>query len=170
MDYITVGEIIKAQGIGGEVKVRPLTADIERFRKLRVLYAEEKPYRIMGLRLDRDYAYIKLQGVDTRNAAEELRGKFLQIDRINAVDLEEDEYFISDLIGCGIFTEENILLGKITDVSQSSGSVDVISARSPQGKEFRFPFLKRIVVGVDVAQKRFAVMRKLLEEVCVYDD
>ena len=170
MDYVTVGEILKAQGIAGEVKVRPLTATPERFKKLKTLYIDERPFRVLGLRIDREFVYIKLQGVDDRNASEALRGKFLTIDRVNAVDLDDDEYFIADLLGCEVVTETGEVLGKIFDISQDSGSVDVISARSNDGKEFRFPFLNRIVEKVDVAGKKFAVIKRLLDEVCVYDD
>ena len=170
MDYITVGEIIKAQGIAGEVKVKPLTACAERFGKLRVLYIDGKPYKMLGLRIDRGYVFLKLQGVDDRNAAEMLRGKFWSIDRVNAVELDDGEYFITDLIGCAVVDENGKELGKITDVLQNGGAVDVICAVSSLGKEFRFPFLNRIVSGVNIAEKKFAVIEKLLNEVCVYDD
>ncbi len=170
MDYITVGEILKAQGIAGEVKVKPFTQSGERFKKLRVLYIDNRPYKIMGLRVERDCVYIKLQGVDDRNAAEALRGKHLLIDRVNAVDLDEGEYFIADLIGCEVVCEKGEVMGTITDVSQYGGSADVITARNSAGKEFRFPFLNRLVSNVDIAEKKFNVIKKLLDEVCVYDD
>lgn len=170
MDYITVGEIVKAQGISGDVKVKTLTAEPERFHKLRVLYIDGKPYKVLRLRVEREFAYVKLQGVDDRTTAEALRGKFLQIDRINAVDLDEDEYFIADMIGCAVVTPEGRTLGTITDVSQYGGAADVITARKPNGAEFRFPFLNRITKEVDVAGKRFVVYEDKLDEVCVYDD
>ena len=170
MDYITVGEIVKAQGIRGEIKVKPLTNDIARFRKLRVLYVDEKPYKVLGLRLEREFAYVTLQGIEDRNAAECLRGKFLRIDRVNAVDLDDDEYFIADLLGCAVVTEAGEVLGEITDIAQNAGAADVITARTSEGKELRFPFLNRIVCRVDTVQKKFVVEKKRLNEVCVYDD
>lgn len=170
MEYITVGEIVKAQGIAGEIKVKTLTDSPERFRKLRVLYLDERPYKVLGLRLDRDFAYLKLQGIDDRNAAEGLRGKFVQIDRVHAVDLEEDEYFIADLIGCEVQDDSGAILGKIVDLSQTGGAVDVIEAISTRGGAFRFPFLRRVILHVDVKAKRFVVDRNALDEVCVYDD
>lgn len=169
MDFITVGEILKAQGILGEVKVRPLTANAERFKKLRVVYVEDKPYKILGLRVDRDYVYIKLQGIDDRNSAESLRGKFLCIDRVNAIDLDDGEYFIADLIGCELVYEDGCVVGKISDVMQNNGPVDVICVKCGN-REMRFPFLNRIVAGVDISAKKFTVIKKLLDEVCVYDD
>ncbi len=170
MEYITVGEVLKAQGIAGEIKVKPLTASVERFKKLRVLYIDGKPFKIMGLRLDREHAFLKLQGVDNRNAAELLRGKFLQIDRVNAIELDEGEYFVVDLIGCSVTDESGAVLGIITDIFQNGGAVDIINAKGSDGKEFRFPFLNRLVASVDVAEKKFTVKKELLDEVCVYDD
>ena len=86
------------------------------------------------------------------------------------MDLDEGEYFIADLLGCEVITEMGEVLGVIFDISQDSGSVDVISARTEDGKEFRFPFLNRIVDNVNVAEKHFTVIKRLLDEVCVYDD
>lgn len=170
MDYITVGEILKPQGIMGEIKVKPLTQNAERFYKLRVVYIDGKPYKISGLRLERDYAFVKLITVDDRNAAELLRGKFLCIDRINAVDLDDGEYFIVDLIGCKVVTDSGEALGTINDILQNAGAVDVINAVSDDGTEFRFPFLNKIVVNVDVQNKQFTVIKELFDGVCVYDD
>ena len=169
MEYITVGEVLKAQGIAGEIKVRSLSDSAERFAKLRVVYVENKPYKILNLRIDREYVYLRLQGVENRTVAETLRGKFLQIDRVHAVDLKESEYFIADLIGCELIADD-CPLGAITDILQNGGGADVINVRAPSGKELRFPFLNRIVKEVDVECKRFVVYRKLLDEVCVYDD
>lgn len=169
MEYITVGEIVRAQGIAGEIKVKPLTASCERFRKLRVLYVDEKPFRVLGLRIDRGYAFLKLQGIDDRNAAESLRGKFITIDRVNAVDLDEGEFFIADLIGCTLLTEKGAVLGKVTDVLQH-GAADVLCAVNSERKEFRFPFLKRLLLGADMQEKTITLDSEKLQEVCVYDD
>ncbi len=170
MDQITVGEIVKAQGIAGEVKVKPLTDSAERFKKLRVLYIDDKPFKILGLRVEREHVFVKLQGVDDRNAAESLRGKFLCIDRVHAVDLDEGEYFIADLLGCRLLSDTGEILGEIIDIAQNTGTADVITARGGNGKELRFPFLNRLVAGVDVTKKTFTVYKHLLDEVCVYDD
>lgn len=170
MDYITVGEIVKAQGIRGEVKVRSLAASPDRFSKLRVLYIDEKPFRLLGVRGEGEYVYIKLQGIDDRNAAERLCGKFLRIDRINAVDLDDGEYFIADILGCTVVTTAGDTVGKITDVAQNAGTADVITVAMSNGKEMRFPFLNRVVEKVDIDAKTFTVIAEKLQEVCVYDD
>ncbi|MDE7395863.1 MAG: PRC-barrel domain-containing protein, partial [Clostridiales bacterium] len=100
---------------------------------------------------------------------ESLRCKFLTIDRVNAVDLDEGEFFIADLIGCTLFTEKGDALGKVTDVLQH-GAVDVLCAVDSENKEFRFPFLKRLLLGADMQAKTIMLDGEKLQEVCVYDD
>lgn len=169
MENITIGEILKAQGIKGEVKVRPLTDDVSRYRKLRLVYVEGRPYRLLHCRMDNEFVYLTLEGITDRNQAESLRGKTLQIDRVNAVTVDEDAFFIADIVGCALTDEQGAEMAVITDVLQF-GAADVIVARDGAGKELRFPFLNRIVDRIDIEAKRFAVYRDKLQEVCVYDD
>lgn len=168
MDYITIGEILRPQGIKGEIKVKPLTDEPERFKKLRVVYIDEKPYRLSGVRSDAAAVFLRMQGVDDRNAAEALRGKHIKIDKVNAVACEENEFYISDVVGCDVVDDDGCVMGVITDILKY-GAADVICCKGERG-EFRFPFLNRVVQRVDVDGKKFFVVRKLLDEVCVYDD
>lgn len=168
MDYIVVGEVLKPQGIKGELKVRPLTDDAARFRKLRTVYFDDIPYKIASCRID-SFVYVKLDGIDTRNAAESFVGKQLKIDRIHAVSPKEGSYFIVDLIGCRIVGRSGVLLGTIRDID-NFGSADVITAHTADKKVFRFPFLNRIVSDVDIESKTVTVIEKELEAVSVYED
>ena len=101
--YLAVGEVLKPQGISGEVKVRPITNDPMRFEDAKELYLEENgaysPIQARFVRFDGSAVYLRLQGVEDRNAAETLRGRLLYVDRAHAVNLGEDENFIVDLIG-----------------------------------------------------------------------
>ena len=168
MDYIVVGEVLKPQGIKGELKVKPLTDDSARFRKLRTVYFDDVPYRIVSCRID-SFVYIKLEGVDSRNAAEYFVGKQVNIDRIHAVSPKEGSYFIVDLIGCDIRNENGVSLCIIRDID-NFGSADVNTAEEENRKIFRFPFLNRVVVDVDVDAKTVSVAEKELTAVCVYED
>ena len=58
MAFITIGEILKAQGIKGEIKIKPLTDDIERFRKLKMVYIDGVPYKISSKRIDDKFVYL----------------------------------------------------------------------------------------------------------------
>ena len=168
MERITVGEILKPQGVRGEIKVRPITDDVGRFSDLKEVIIEDKTYRVLKSRIDRDFVYLALSGVADRNRAEELRGKMLEVDRENAVKLEEGNYFIVDILGCLVVGESGEVYGEVSDVRQ--GKVDVYTLAATGGKEIMFPFLKELIVSVDTDKKRIVVKEERFKEVAVYED
>lgn len=167
-EFITIGQIARAVGIRGELKVAPLTDDKARFASLRQVYIASRPYRIERFRTDADFVYLKLAGVDDRTAAETLKGKFIEIDRVNAVALSEDSYFIADLIGCKLIGSDGENLGKITDIA-GYGAADVFTAFDGK-RTVRFPFLKKLLVSVSPEAGVIVVDRKVFDEVSVYED
>ncbi len=167
-DYITIGQIVRAAGIRGEVKVKPLTDDPNRFRQLRTVYIGGRPYRIEALRLDGDFVYLRFSGISDRNTAETLKDEFIEIDRVNSVALEEGSYFIADIIGCNLYMSDGESFGKVTEVNQY-GAADVFTAFDGV-KTVRFPFLKKMIVKVDVENSVIIVDKKTFDEVSVYDD
>lgn len=169
MEFITIGQILKPQGIKGELKIKPLTDNLERFKKLKVIYIENVSYQIDSMRFDPLYVYIFFKGLSDRTTAETFAGKFVAIDKINAVPLPKNTYFISDIIGCNIMYESGELIGKITAVD-CFGSADVITVKCKSGKVLRFPFLNKVVSRVDIENLQFVVKEKLLGEVSVYED
>ncbi len=167
-DYIVIGHIVRAVGIRGELKVKPLTDDPGRFKQLRLVYIKSRPYKLEGYRSDGDFVCIKLSGVPDRTAAELLKDEFIEIDRINAVPLDEGQYFIADIVGCKLLLDDGTEIGKITEVNQY-GAADVFTASD--GKSVvRFPFLKKMIVKVDVEAGVIIVSKKVFDEVSVYED
>ncbi len=167
-EYITIGQIVRAVGIRGELKVKPLTDDPMRFNKLKVLYLKEAPHRIEACRFDKDFVYLRLSGISDRNEAESVQNEFLQIDRINAIDLNEGSYFIADVIGCKVIDDNGEELGKVIDISQY-GAADVYTVQ--KGKSIvRFPFLNKMIVKVDVDTGIIVLRRRVFDEVSVYED
>ena len=167
-DYIVIGQITRAVGIKGEVNVSPLTDDAVRFSSLRLVYIRKKPYKIANCRFSKNNVILKFVGVDDRNNAETLKDEFLEIDRVNAIPLQDGSYFIVDIVGCELFFEDGTQFGIITDVNQY-GAADVFTAKC-NGKIVRFPFLKKLAVNVDVENKKIIVRRSVFDEVCVYED
>ncbi|MGV8906256.1 MAG: ribosome maturation factor RimM [Acetobacterium sp.] len=122
-----IGRILGVHGIKGEIKVLPLTDDPERFFDLETIQISKDKnwvkYSITGQRIHKNNIIIFLEGIKTRNDAEALMGQLIAIDRELAVDLNEDEYFIEDLLGFNVYNEDQ-LLGKLTDIMQTGG-IDV---------------------------------------------
>lgn len=167
-NLLTIGVISKPQGIKGEVKVVPLTDDWSRFKKLKEVLIDDKCYKVVSARVIPDAVLLLLDGVFDRNGAELLRGKELKVERKNAVELKKDNYFIVDIIGCDLLTDDGEKIGEIIDVTKAK--TDIFTVRCLSGKILRFPFLKDLVKSVDVASKTFTVYRWRLDEVSCYED
>ena len=165
---LKIGVIVKPQGIRGEVKVQPLTDDINRFRKLKEVIIDDKTYRVTNAVIGGGTVFLSLSGVLDRNTAETFRGKFLRVTRENAVELEEGRYFIVDVVGCTLINSENEKIGEIVDVF--SARTDVFTVKCVDGRIMRFPFLKDTVIKVDVNDKIIRADKKRLAEVSCYED
>ena len=167
-DYLKIGLITKPQGIKGEVKVQPLTDDPARFLKLKSVIIEGENYWVLSVKVGAEAVIAALSGVNDRNAAELLRGKFMCVKREDAVELKEDTFFIADIIDCALITDAGEKVGKITDVT--SARTDIFTVLCEDGKFLRFPFLKDLLIKVDVEEKTVTVKKKRLEEVGCYED
>ncbi|HIS03641.1 MAG TPA: 16S rRNA processing protein RimM [Candidatus Pullichristensenella avicola] len=170
--YLVIGEIVKPQGVRGEVKLRPITCDAGRFDDLTLAYlkrAEEYiPVRIAACRRAQDAVFIAFEGVADRNAAETLRGELLYIDREHAVKLDEDSNFLCDLIGLRGVDDEGNDWGTLRDVLQPGGN-DVYVFEGPRG-ETLVPALKSVVKSVDLDRGEMVLAAARMREVAVFDE
>ena len=160
---LKIGIAVKPQGIRGEIKVRPLTDDPQRFRDLKEVIIDGVTHKVLNARVGGEDVFIALYGVSDRNAAEKFRGKFLLVNREDAVKTGNDRFFIADLIGARVVDECGVTYGVITDITE--GKTDVIWLESESGEKSAFPFLKKVLVGVDVAAKTMTVDSARFSEV-----
>ncbi len=167
-DTIRIGLIVKPQGIRGEVKIQPLTDDINRFKNLKEVIIDGKNYRVTSAVIGGGTVFLSLFGVSDRNTAETFRGKYLNVTRENAIPLEEGRYFIVDIVGCNVFTDDGNEIGAVIDVFSSR--TDVFTVKCVDGRTLRFPFLKDLVLSVDVFEKKIVVSSKRLSEVSCYEN
>ncbi len=171
-EYLMIGEVLKPQGVHGEAKVKPYAADLEAFRRWETLYLRDgESYTPIAARCSRvhdGFAYVTLGDCTSPEAVEKLRGRRLYIDRAHAAHLEEDEVYISDLIGCKAVDENGTEIGTLTDVLQH-GVVDVYVFKTPTGT-LMAPALKAVFPTVDVRAGRIDVCAERLDEVAVRED
>ncbi len=167
--YLMIGEVLKPQGIRGEVKVKPYAADSALFHRWKTLYLRDgecyTPIAATCSRVHDGFVYLTLGECNSMEDAEKLRGQQLYIDRAHASALAEDECYISDLLGCAAVAEDHTVLGKLTDVLQH-GAVDVYVFDSAEG-EWMAPALKAVFPTVDLQNKTIGVIREKLDEVIV---
>lgn len=167
IDTLKIGLIVKPQGIRGELKVQPLTDDINRFKNLKEVIIEDNTYRVSNTVIAGNMVLVSLDSIIDRNTAETFRGKFLRVTRENAIPLEEGRYFITDIIGCALMVEEQ-KIGEIIDVF--SARTDIFTVKCLDGKIMRFPFLKDAIINIDVQSKKVLANKKRLSEISCYED
>ncbi len=155
-EFLNVGQISKPHGVRGEVKVISLTDSLERFKELHEVYIDGIERKITSVKLQTDRAILKIQGVDSVEDAERLRNKYLEVSRENAKELEEDSYYIADLIQCRVYDTEGKEIGPVYDVLET-GSNDVYWVKGEGVKEVLIPALKDIVTSVDVESRKIVI-------------
>lgn len=157
---LQVGVISSTHGVRGEVKVFPTTDDPERFRSLKKVYLdtgrEQIPLEIQGVKFFKQFAILKFKGIDNINDIEKYKGKSLLIDREDAVDLEEDEYYIADMIDMSVYLEDGSLFGSLKDIMET-GANDVYIVETEQYGEVLLPAIKECILDVDVEEDRMTI-------------
>ena len=158
--FLQVGVISSTHGVRGEVKVFPTTDDMARFKKLKQVILdtgrEHKLLEIESVKFFKQFAILKFKGIDNINDIEIYKGKRLLVDRKNAVKLQKDEYFIADMVGLEVFTEDGELFGTMKDVLET-GANDVYIIDSPQHGEVLIPAIKQCILDVDIENKKMTI-------------
>lgn len=166
MSRLVIAEVLKPQGIRGEIKVKTFTDTPENVKAFKIVYIDGNPYKILSFRVGSDgAAYLGLRGVPDRNAAELLRGKTIEGERDDGPILEEGQYYIVDILGLLCETEEGETLGTVTDISNFSSDIYTIEKA---GKKILFPAVKGVIKRVDLENKKLIVDKNVFDEIAVY--
>jgi 16S rRNA processing protein RimM len=154
--FLLLGEILRPHGIVGEMRMRVLTQYPERLPDLKKIYlgldpnsAEVDEYTINSVRMHQGYALLKLAGIDNRDEADRLRQLLVMVALEDAVPLEEGEFYLYQLIGLQVQTDDGQVLGSITDVLET-GANDVYIVDSPQYGEVLIPATDETILKTDV--------------------
>ena len=166
MSRLVIAEVLKPQGIRGEIKVKTFTDAPENVKAFKTVYIDGNPYKILSFRVGCDgAAYLGLRGVPDRNAAELLRGKKIEGERDDGPILDEGQYYIVDILGLLCQTEEGETLGVVTDISNFSSDIYTIEKA---GKKILFPAVKGVIKRVDLENKKLIVDKAIFDEIAVY--
>ena len=157
---LQVGVFSSTHGVHGEFKVFPTTDDVRRFSDLDSVIIDTGKNsftaEIEGVKYFKQFAILKIKGYDSLNEIEPLKGSTLWVTREQAVELEEDEYFITDLIGIKVFLENGDLLGTLDDVIVT-GANDVYVVKDEKGKEWYLPAIGECILDVNVEEEKMMV-------------
>ena len=140
---IEVAEILKPQGIKGEVKALPLTNVLAVFNYIKECQVGEKMMKIEHISLRQGYLYIKFEGVNTRNDAENYRNKQIKIEKELLEEIkDEDEFLVDDLIGLVLYDDKGELVGQIVDILDY-GATDIFVIEK-EGRQIEVPYISEV--------------------------
>lgn len=159
-DILQVGAVTSTHGIAGEVKVFPTTDDPKRFRRLKSVLLDTgrgmTELEITSVKFFKNMVILKFKDHDRIEDVVKFKGKSLYVTRENAVKLKKNEYFIADLVGMDVFTEDGERLGRLTDVLQT-GANDVYEVTLDDGRQVLIPAIRDCILQVDVGQNEMKV-------------
>jgi len=163
-DYFTIGKIVNTVGVKGELKIFPTTDDPKRFDLLDTiciqLRGEELTKKILKVRYHKKLVMLTLDGVDSMETADALRGGVIVVGRDDALPLDDNEFYLQDLVGMSVLTDSGAALGTISDVIFTAAN-DVYVVRREGKKDLLIPAIEQCILKVDVAAKQMVV--RLLE-------
>lgn len=155
-DYLVIGEILRPHGVIGELRTRVLTQHPEHLQELDSVYLAKDPespkvtqYAVEKVRMHQGYALFKFKGINDRDAADKLRQLFVMVATQDAVPLEEGEFYLYQLIGLNVQTEDGQILGKLTEVLET-GANDVYIVESPHYGEVLIPATDETILETDI--------------------
>lgn len=157
---LKVGIISSTHGIRGQVKIYPTTDDVRRFDDLKTVILKakgtEQTLHVEVVQYFKQFVIVKFKEYNNINDVEQYKNAELFVTREDAVPLEEDEYFIADLIGLIVETDEGQMLGEVADVIQT-GANDVYVVRTAEEKELLLPAIRDCVRSVDMKNGKITI-------------
>ncbi len=159
LTHFKIGQIVNTQGLKGEVKVYPLTDDINRFDELKSFYLGkdlDTKYEVERVRYKGNMVIMKIKGIDIIESAEKLKNKYISVSREESRELEEGEFFIADMIGMDVYTVEGSHVGTLREVLQYAAN-DVYVIKNEEDKEFLIPATMKFVPTINMEERKMII-------------
>lgn len=157
---ICIGKIVKSVGLKGEVKILPLTDSTNRFKKLKYVFVDGEKFAVEHASVRQDCAVLKLENISSVDTATKLKDKLIFVDRLDAIALKQNQFFIVDLIDATLVLDGKAI-GKIVD-TENFGASDIIVFNAG-GREYRAPFVSDFFADVNVETRQVVVTPKIFE-------
>ena len=156
MRKINIGKVVTTHGVRGDIKVYPHTNVEDMFLKLKKVYIGEEEKKIFSVKYAKGCPVLNIEGVNTVEEAQLLIGKQVFADEAALPKLEEDAFYLKDIIGCMAVDKEENEIGKVTDVI-FTGANDVYQIETESGREMLVPAVKEFIIEVDVKAKKIKI-------------
>ena len=153
MDLLEVGKIVNTHGLRGEVKVVPSTDYPEVFEDIDFVYVKKKSeyerLDVKGIKYQKNNLIVRFSQITDINMAEKYKNQVIYAEREILGELPEGVYYIADLIGLDIVTEDGEKIGTVSDVF-NTGSNDIYEVKREGKKNLLLPVIDDVVLNIDV--------------------
>lgn len=158
-DYTIVGKVTNTHGLKGELKVFPLTDDMERFDYLKRAYIGENKIKVNleRVRYHKNLAIIKFKEYNDINEVEKFKENYIYVDDEEKVILPKDHFFIYDLIDSQVFDMESNLIGTLINVLKGPSNDVYVVKDMDKDKEYLIPAVKEFVIEVNILDKKVII-------------
>lgn len=159
MEYTIVGQIINSHGIQGEVKVYPLTDDVNRFSQLKKAYLGEGKLKVnlKSVKYHKGLVILKFNEFNNINEILPLKDKYIYVDDEDRVVLPEDSFFIHDLMDSQVYDISGNLIGILEDVIQGPSNDIYVVKGHESNKNHLIPAVKNFIKEVDIKDKKIII-------------
>lgn len=156
--YLDVGKIVGTHGIKGELRVQPWCDSPEFLCAFTRLYFDEgkKEVKILKSRVNKNVVIVRIDGIDTIEKANLIRGKILYIDREDA-EIDDGSYFIQDIIGMKVIDNDSSrIYGTVTDILKT-GANDVYQVTDDKGTDYLVPVINDVIINIDLESNKIYI-------------
>ena len=162
MTYICIGKMINTHGIKGEVKIDSYSDfDYDRYKKVNQVYVyfekEYHPLTVASYRRHKGYPLVSFVNMQNINDVEKYKGSQLYISAQSRKQLQQGEYYRTDLIGLTVVNEDGQTLGKVISVEETLGAQNNLRIALETGKEILIPYIPMIIKNVDLPQQTITI-------------
>lgn len=158
MEYLIIGKIVNTHGVRGELRVQPLTDNIDRFGDLNTVYlgSSKEAKTLKSYRLHKSFVLIKFKEHEDINEVLKYKNQYIYINIEDRVSLPEDSYFIYELLDMKVYDMDDNYLGEISDVLQGLSN-DVYIIKKTDGGEAMIPAVKEFIKNIDLENKKMSI-------------
>ena len=161
--YFEIGKITGTHGIKGTFRIYPTTQDTNRYDKLKEIIVEhngkQEIFHVQKVAYHKKFVLVTVKEITDINVAELYKNDRILVPDSQAIPLEEDEYYMRDLYGMQVITQDGEELGELVKIYETGGANDVYAVqKTPEDKELLIPAIKDCIKKVDMETKIITVV------------
>ena len=163
MEYIKIGQIVNTHALKGSVKVNIFSDNVENIKKYENIYLKENneyiEYEILDIKFSKNQAIISFKDIESKEYADTFRNRYIYIKKDDLEELEDDTYYLIDIIGLEVYETENGKqkpLGSLIEVNQNAPT-DIYVIKTKDNHSIMVPAIKEYIKKIDIKNKKIIV-------------